>query len=213
MTTYPQPEELMAKGMSWFEDESRWKKVKTQEGVDIYEGTEKSRFRQFRGIGIINKPFSQVLKILNDFSLRPKWNDKVIVAEVVEKFDDDHMIIHVKFNGSPVTHRDFCCYALTKITDEEFIEIETSVTHEKCPEEKGFVRAHAEITGNRLQKVDENNTRMTYMGQVDLAGMVPTFIANIVNQGQPMVIAALQKYLDTLPGDSEAEPSPSVDPS
>ncbi|KAK2954485.1 putative START domain containing protein [Blattamonas nauphoetae] len=211
MTTYPDPEELLAKGLSWFEDESRWKKVKTQDGVDIYEGTEKSKFRQFRGVGVIDRPFKQVLAVTEDAEGRKNWNDKVISMEAVEKIDDHSVIIHATFNGSPVSNRDFCCYVITRHTDTDSLEVETSIVHEKCPEVKGVVRAHAVITGTRLQAIDENHTRMIYMGQIDLAGMVPAFVANFVNQGQPMVIARLREYIKTLPEEKTPEPAPAAD--
>ena len=75
-----------------------------------------------------------------------------------------------------------------------YLDAQTSVEHPSCPPQKGFTRAKCFFSGTMMQKVSETQTRMYYVAQVDLAGWVPSFVANIVNEGQPLSIARLRDF-------------------
>lgn len=125
---------------------------------------------------------------------RKIWNEQMIDNQKIADIDEFSGILNSSFNGSPASNRDFCVFYTYSETDEEYLDAQTSIEDERCPARKGFVRATCFYSGTMLQKVNDNQTKMIYVGQVDLGGWVPSFVGNIVNINQPLCIARLRKF-------------------
>lgn len=80
---------------------------------------------------------------------------------------------------SLVAARDFTlCFHHDKTLDGSIRMFAFSVDHinDMVPEDSSVVRGNVVIGGWYLQPVDENNTKLTYISEVDLKGSIPGFI-------------------------------------
>ncbi|KAH7824339.1 putative StAR-related lipid transfer protein 10 [Monocercomonoides exilis] len=207
VSTFPNADELLDRMRKMSEDESLWKKSKTDSGVDIFEGKVSTKYRQFRGVGYVDQPLATMVSVVKDAEKRKQWNEQMMGNEVVEDISEHVKVIHSKFNGGAASNRDFCVFYTDHLSDTEYIDAQTSIIHEKCPVMKGFVRATCLISGTRMIAESPTRTKVFYLGQVDLGGMVPSFVANIVNMKQPLCIARMRDFAMKDAASSSSVPS------
>ena len=85
-----------------------------------------------------------------------------------------------KSGAMVVSNRDFCnqrCWM--EFTNGDFIILNFSVKHNKCPEYKGFVRATSIIGGYYIQSINNGEgCQIIYISNSDLKGLVPAWIIN-----------------------------------
>jgi hypothetical protein len=80
------------------------------------------------------------------------------------------------------------------LSDTEYVDAQTSIEDPRCPPVKAFVRGKCLFSGTQFIKLSETQTKVIYVGQLDLGGWVPAFIGNIINVKQPMCIAKMREY-------------------
>ena len=135
-----------------------------------------------------------VKAIYVDYSQRKDWNPNFVDRELIEQIDEHTFIERIGFKATGADSRDFCLFCCTENTDSSFLDAQQSIEDERVPARKGFVRATSYFTGTLFEKISDTQTKMYYAGQIDIAGMVPGFIANVVTVNQPMCIASLRTY-------------------
>ena len=94
-----------------------------------------------------------------------------------------------------VSNRDFLfVMGFTEAEDGTISCAIRSVTHDKYPEAKGFVRGKIISAGYRFVPTNAEKTEwdVTYFTILDLAGSIPSAIVNKVNKDQPTHLALLR---------------------
>eukprot|EP01065_Artemidia_motanka_P006461 TRINITY_DN1317_c0_g1_i1.p1 TRINITY_DN1317_c0_g1~~TRINITY_DN1317_c0_g1_i1.p1 ORF type:complete len:843 (+),score=178.47 TRINITY_DN1317_c0_g1_i1:71-2599(+) len=99
-----------------------------------------------------------------------------------------------KSPSSFIACRDFCNQrAWRNVDGKEFIVMNRSRPHAKCPEKKGFVRA-VSICSGYLIRGHPGGCSITYVAQSDLKGSIPSRLINSLITGQvPNTIAMMAK--------------------
>ncbi|KAA6389930.1 MAG: hypothetical protein EZS28_014543 [Streblomastix strix] len=190
MSKHPPREELVKKVLELADNEDLWNLSKEERDVKMYDSKEKNKYKMFRGQGW--QRIHQVVSIVTDLEKRKKWNPIFLGIEKIEDFSETEAIALCRFKGNPATDRDFLVYETIQRTETEYIEAQTSVINEAVGERKGFVRGTVIISGMHMKEVSPNHTSVIYVGQLDLGGWVPAFVANMVNEKQPLCIANIR---------------------
>jgi len=94
-----------------------------------------------------------------------------------------------------VSGRDFCNQRSWRVKeDQEYMIINHSVIHPKCPEKKGFVRANS-INSGYLMRVnpDGKSCTLIYITHTDPKGSIPSFVMNFMTKTfAPKIIGKLE---------------------
>lgn len=60
-----------------------------------------------------------------------------------------------------------------------------SITEEKCPEKKGYIRATSYISGYVLRRLEGGHTELNIVAQTDVKGIIPKSIVNFTAARAP----------------------------
>ena len=79
----------------------------------------------------------------------------------------------------PLYARDFCLFFVDeKINDDTCVIILKSIENEAFPVRKNFIRGDMKICGYVCKKIDENNSMISYIIDVDPKGWIPSNLVN-----------------------------------
>eukprot|EP01065_Artemidia_motanka_P040743 TRINITY_DN515_c0_g1_i1.p1 TRINITY_DN515_c0_g1~~TRINITY_DN515_c0_g1_i1.p1 ORF type:complete len:568 (+),score=132.19 TRINITY_DN515_c0_g1_i1:59-1762(+) len=94
-----------------------------------------------------------------------------------------------------VTSRDFCNQrAWRNIDGNEFLVVNRSRPHPRCPDKKGFVRGSSICSGYLIRPHGRKSCSLTYIAQSDPKGSIPAWVVNsIITSQVPKTIANLAK--------------------
>jgi hypothetical protein len=158
--------------------------------------------RMFRGTTTLAHRIDEIAKAICDPDARMKW---------VERIAEDILIIGTPDEGKwlsyeaydllwPVSNRDYVFQqtlekSLHQKKNRTIVKI-SSVEHPDFPKKSDRVRGVLPTCSFTLDKVNEKETRLEVMIQVDPGGSMPGFIKNIIQKGWSLkTMQALNKYL------------------
>jgi hypothetical protein len=103
----------------------------------------------------------------------------------------------------PVSYRDFLVLSSEDIRDDGTLLCGVhSVEHADYPAKDGYVRGTIYSSGFVIKPLPPQNgipqCKVWYTGTIDIAGWIPTYVANMVNCEQPMNIANLRDLIVTV---------------
>jgi len=122
--------------------------------------------------------------VLHDPDYRKVWDENMSEGYNIEVLDayNDVGYYAAKSPFFAIAGRDFCNQRSWWVAEDlsNYLIINHSVEHEKCPPQKSFVRAKSIRTGYWLRPAPDNadHTEIIYLTQTDLMGMIPTWIVN-----------------------------------
>lgn len=173
------------------------------------EGDEQVEVMCFRGRGVCAvSPEIMRLQCIQ-LDLR-KWWDRLFDGGryICEVHRDDTMgvrVVHFKFQSPvwTVSGRDFVMLAGEQIMEDGTLTFfAKSITRDDVPETDEYVRGHVNISGFVVKPLPEltedgrPQVELNYVAQVELNGWIPTFIADMVNQKQPLCVARIRLIAD-----------------
>ena len=126
-----------------------------------------------RSIGTIDRPIDRVAAVLEDM---PKFRDRFPRILALEMLEPDTLHVVLDYPAG-LSDRDYVA-RYTKTTDGDARLLRwVPVTHPKAPETDGVVRLPRMAGEWRLEPVDADTTRVTYLWQAEIGGSFPTFLA------------------------------------
>jgi len=133
---------------------------------------------------------------LHDPDYRKIWDENMIEGLCIEQLDDfnDVGYYSAKAPVALVAGRDFCNERSWQVTDDtQYVIMNHSVVHPKCPEKKGFVRANSIMSGYLVRRKAEGGCTLTYLTQADPRGWIPATVMNFVTtKFAPKLISKLE---------------------
>jgi len=133
---------------------------------------------------------------LHDPDYRKVWDENMIEGYLIEQLDDfnDVGYYSAKAPVALVASRDFCNERSWQVKDNrQYVIMNHSVVHPKCPEKKGFVRANSITSGYLVRVDDAGGCTLTYITQADPRGWIPTSVMNFVtSKYAPKIITKLE---------------------
>ena len=139
--------------------------------------------------------------VLHDPEYRSTWDESMIEGTEIEKIDSNNDVGYysAKIPVMGVSNRDFLNQRSWREKEGEFLIINHSVTHPKCPEKKDFVRAQSIQTGYLIQPHEKGCT-VTYVTQTNPKGWIPAFVANkVTTKFAPQIVDKLTKAAKNYP--------------
>lgn len=186
---------------------SEWQFSKAADGIQIYtKALDNSNIAEFKGITIVNARIEVVGMVLRDIPAYPQWMSGCMESRIIEKFDENNLITYyTQETPWPVQNRDVVIKATTQIDWEHGLVVVNiqSIKDSRIPPTEKFVRMN-EMRGEwRLEYVDRERTKVTFLLKLDPAGAIPAFMVNSSNNNfQYHTLLSLkkmvtnQKYLD-----------------
>jgi hypothetical protein len=162
--------------------ENEWELIKDAEGIQLYrQSVQGSKYDRFKGIGIVHAKIEVIGMVLRDPPAYPKWMWNCKKSRIVEKFDENNMIVYyVHKNPWPVKDRDVVLRATTTIAwDSGWFRVDLiSVEDTRVPPKDNLVRM-SKMTGSWfVEYVERERTKVTYTFTFDPAGSVLASLAN-----------------------------------
>jgi len=182
-----------------------WEYVRDHEGVTI----DSKRFGDaaqilcVRGRAQIAATPEAIFAVVSDVSKAATYDKFFIngrtVRSVVQKGTTSMFVNWAAFQtGSAMfSDRDFCFLQVNQqINEKKFVVLCRSVEDENVPEKGGFVRGDIWTTGFIIESYDATGTSsvVTYVCALDLQGLVPKLISNILLTELPLKLSGIQRY-------------------
>ncbi|CCW67265.1 unnamed protein product [Phytomonas sp. Hart1] len=161
-----------------------------------------SKLNIIRGKGIMERVPPDVLyNQLHDSSYRAVWDSNMLESCNVVKLNSHNDIGYyaAKFPW-PLKNRDFCnMRSWMEFTNGEFIIFNHSVTHNKCPVKKGFIRAKSILSGYYIRPHNDGS-ELIYVTHSDPCGSISHAIINFfMTKGAPMLLNNCEKSSEKYP--------------
>jgi len=180
--------------------ETKWQKIKTMSGVDLYTGkVEGQDLVAFKGEAVIEAPLEKVATLLYEMELKPKWMYKVVESKVLRYTSE---LSRIEYNQTsapwPLQNRDFVFEVKVSFSpDKKKIFLDLSNTEDPlAPTRENVVRG-AILRGHyELEQLENNKTKFLVEIHSDPKGSIPTWLVNVFQRNWPYkTISNLENYL------------------
>ena len=176
------------KRLKELEESSAWKESATKPCKQYKMGVEKRIAT--KGIAIAAYPIDKVCEFLYKEESLAKMNSQIIEIKVLYEKKDVFKVNYQQYKGIwPVANRDFVSVGIIVRESDKKIYIGTKGCNYPHPEVNKVVRGEVYIGGYIIEKVDENNTQVTYISDADLKGNIPQMVQNQLAAKQGEVAA------------------------
>lgn len=173
----------------FFAREDGWEIVKDKKNIKTYKRVvEDSDFKEFKGIALCDSRIEVIAEVLLDISGYTNWLEYITESRIVEKLDEDNMVIYQRFRIKwPFRDRD--CVFRVNIdrnydTGTFYVKLHT-VAEPDVPLKKGIVRI-ADITGVVIiQYIDREHTEAYFSEKINFGGNMPGWLINLINKYVP----------------------------
>jgi len=146
---------------------------------------------RLRMVGNLPFPLKVVDTVLNDTTVRLKWDKGITSIDILEKLENGLEVIYFNTNAPPgISNRDFVHMRIQNNNEETGAKIilDKSVLHPAKSQIKGFIRANTIFSGlvlSKKQLQDQagrpiDGTSYAAISQVDVCGDIPKLIVNAV---------------------------------
>ena len=137
---------------------------------------------------------------IRDVSNVVEYDKMAIDAFWLEQFAGAHAFQYNSYNsGFPiVSNRDFIMYGSEVwMKNGDFAIVTNSIEHPEVPVKEEFVRAQVVNSGLYIEECGSGDEEciVTYVVQLDPAGMIPSWVANVVAVNQPLVVAQIRNAI------------------
>ncbi len=162
--------------------ENEWEMIKNEDGIQLYRRTVKgSEFDEFKGVTVVNTRIEIIGMVLRDPPAYPKWMSSCKKSQIIEKFDENNMIVYyVQKTTWPIKDRDVVLKATTTIDWESgWFTVELISTEDsRVPPKDNLVRMAKMIGKWFVKYIDREHTSVTFIFTSDPAGSLPASLVN-----------------------------------
>lgn len=121
--------------------------------------------------------------VLHDGEYRKNWDSAMNESFDIARLSDNADVGYYSWRcPTPLKNRDVVTLRSWRVKDDEYIIINFSVKHPKCPPNKDNVRAISILTGYYIQPTGPNSCLFTYLSQADPMGSLPKWAINKASQ-------------------------------
>ncbi|KAI9334652.1 hypothetical protein DFJ73DRAFT_629632 [Zopfochytrium polystomum] len=197
-------ERSMATLVNMVADLGGWKPVQTHKsGAVVYSRTKlpKGEVPIFMGVGVVHGYDPQTVFTL--VKSRSLWDDWYVEGHVAEMLNETTTISYMVFNPAQkvIGHRELCLVEKVEVDDvTKTIRFVTSSTEDpKVPVHPDRVRANLKLNGWILDPQTSPDgrpaTRVTYVIQSDVKGLIPAGLAKRYLARRALVVVYMNSYL------------------
>ena len=171
------------------ETRASWEVVKTSEGIEVsLQEVEESALPVFRGIGIIEADYWDVLAVLLDVEERPNWAHKCVETRVIRDEGARGRIIYDRVDAPwPVSDRDIVVRSTMEVDlERKQIQIKFQQVWDcDVPEVEDVVRMPRMKGHYVLQATGDGFTKVEYQIDADPGGLLPNWLIDMASREIP----------------------------
>ena len=188
----PSPLLLLATCVAFFQsfgEHGNWEKVKTEDGVAVYEKKISGKLA-FRGVGEIAGDPSKLIGGLENPVRWKHWIDNFKSGRLLEKKSDFHKVFYQSFDSPfPVSDRDLVYESkISSAGEGRTVRVEMrSVRHALAPKTVG-VRVKLTYASYRIEELGKERMKVTFETMSDPGGAIPGFMANWATRSYPVTL-------------------------
>ena len=188
----PSPLLLLATCVAFFQsfgEHGNWEKVKTEDGVAVYEKKISGKLA-FRGVGEIAGDPSKLVGVLENPVRWKHWIDNFQSGRLLEKKSDFHKVFYQSFDSPfPVSDRDLVYESkISSARQGRTVRVEMrSVRHALAPKTVG-VRVKLTYASYRIEVLGKERMKVTFETMSDPGGEIPGFMANWATRSYPVTL-------------------------
>jgi len=206
-TSYPPVTDAGFEEFNQFAETGDWREQHASKDgkVHVYDRVvEGTPVNSIKVVAKLDVDALQLYDTLHDADYRKVWDDNMVEGVNIEIIDQNNDVGYyaAKSPVMGVSARDFCNERSWRIReDQEYMIINHSVIHPKCPEKKGYVRANS-IKSGFIARRDPSGTgcTMTYITQSDPKGAIPSFVMNTITKTfAPKIVTKMEKAAHDYP--------------
>lgn len=197
-----QADEIIENIWKIFQDDKSWvQEAKSADGNDLVQTKTYIKWgKVFRLTGLIPASRDDLVELLFDRQEdMSKWNPTVNDCRILEVIHHDLYIAYQLTNEQAqgiIAKRDFVNITARRFIDDVAILAAQACNYPKMPAKDNCVRGENGPTAYILEKIDESNSRFTWLLNVDLKGWLPQYLINSsLASAQLTLIDSLRKYL------------------
>lgn len=164
-----------------------WVKEKDKNGIAVYMREYKgSDIKEVKAQTIIKAPLNKVKESILNINSYPQWVFSYKNTKILESKGDNGTVYYTEINMSgPVSNRDVVLKTdIEQNTELIFISREKALLN-YIPEKKGLVRMKIFDSMFKLEKINENETRVTSQLHTEPAGKIPSWVVNFMLTNGP----------------------------
>lgn len=179
--------------------ENGWKLAKSGDGVEVYtRSKEGDKVKEFKAKTTVNKSVDAVMKLIDDVSRYPEWQDNCDEAYLIETEDAKRVV--ARYTAStpwPFTDRDVVIEMKKEPQANGAMNIRLTSQHSLYPEKKGYVRIVNAGGFWEIEPLSDNSSSVTYQFHADPGGSVPNWLINMfIVQGPYNSLKAMKGLLN-----------------
>lgn len=166
-----------------------WEKVKSVDGVEVFEKKEDGRLA-FRGIGEIRGNPAKLVGILENPSRWKHWIDNLESGRLLEKKSAFLKVFYQSFDSPfPVSDRDLVYESRISCDGEpQTVRVEMrSVRHALAPKTVG-VRVKLTYASYRIELMGKERMKVTFETLSDPGGAIPGFMTSWATRSYPITL-------------------------
>lgn len=184
---------------AYAEIKTTWDKSYERDGISVFKGkVEGKKVVAFKGIAIIDAPIVSVASVIVDTEHKAKWIHRVKEIYTAKTISKNEVIEYNRVSAPwPVSDRDFVYKAkfITSADKKSAVITVKSIEFDDIPKKSGAVRGEI-VEGTYNLKSLGNKTQFEVEILIDPKGLIPKWIANIVQKKWPYkTIMGIRKRL------------------
>lgn len=145
-----------------------------------------SDFKAFKGEVVINTSIDRVLKVIRDTKNVPKWYYNSKHAEQLQRINEDQSLNYSITSAPwPVSDRDSVILATVTRHKNGNITINMEGQPDNYPRQEGLIRIPKLDGSWRLEKLAEQQTKVTLQITTEPGGDIPSWLANAMVVDMP----------------------------
>lgn len=147
-----------------------------------------------KGIDKVDYNIEKVFQFLDQEDSLKVINPMLLEIKVLKAVEGKYRVNYMQYKGIwPVDNRDFVnCSGKLRVGDGK-IYIATIGCEFDYPAQKGVVRGEVFVGGYIIEKLNENQTQITYVSDADLKGSIPGMIKNTLSAKQGEIASKVGK--------------------
>jgi len=159
-----------------------WKKKLDKNEIEIYtRHIENYILKESKASRTFNLSITEALNILTDFESYPKWVNKYIYAQVLEKLDETEYYYYVQIDiPDPLNDRDLVNHVKVVYKSKNEIRILINAHPNRIDKHSKYVRIPYYKGSWTLEAISETQTKLTFQIHADPGGIIPGWVANLV---------------------------------
>ena len=172
-----------------YAESGSWKKVKTEDGVTVYEKKVSGKLA-FRGVGEIAGEPAKLVGVLENPVRWRHWIDNFQSGRLLEKKSDVHKVFYQSFDSPfPVSDRDLVYESRISrdVQSGAWMVRMKSIRHSKAPKTVG-VRVGLTYSLYKIETLGPKKMRVTFETMSDPGGSIPSFMTNWATRSYPITL-------------------------